>query len=182
MGFKFSRKCLGLRFSDQAALDPSDVNLFLMVLLFYWMNALFHVSGLLVHRKLVAVLELSQRYEYHCYNLEKELSKVYGQNYQYQETNWRKKDVVFLKDLKRVVKRTVESQTDPMRTATNSRNGVASVHATSSPLPRPKAISFVAASQTELEPLDSRDAERLAEARYRLITWVNRHILQYSVL
>ncbi|OWA50552.1 hypothetical protein BV898_15064 [Hypsibius exemplaris] len=102
------------------------------------------------HRKLLTVLELSQRYESHCYNLERELSKIYGKNYQYVETNWRKRDTVFLKDLKEVVKRTIESQTE-------TAAAVVTIH----PAPIPKTTSFFAATQTD----PSKESAKLAESR-----------------
>ncbi|XP_055328246.1 golgin subfamily A member 6-like protein 7 [Paramacrobiotus metropolitanus] len=53
------------------------------------------------NQKLGRVLEMSQRYESHCYKLEKELYKIYGNSYQFVQTDWRHKDQDFIKNLKK---------------------------------------------------------------------------------
>jgi hypothetical protein len=110
---------------------------------------------------LVNILELSQRYEFHCYNLEKELSKIYGKNYQYVETDWRKKDNVLIENLRQVLKRTVETQTEPVAPPDSGHQSThpASVH----PFPS-KKISFFAATQTDA----SSDATRLSQSRQEI--------------
>ncbi|GAV03480.1 hypothetical protein RvY_13898 [Ramazzottius varieornatus] len=89
--------------------------------------------------QLASILELSQRYELHCYNLEKELSKFYGKNYQYVETGWRKKDRSFLEKLSQTVKK---------GKAQHLNSNTVQVHTSS----KPKTLS-AQSTQTEAVPL-----------------------------
>lgn len=57
------------------------------------------------NERLTTILEVSRRYEQHCYQLEKELHKVYGEGYHFVETEWRKKDVSIMKKIKDVIRR-----------------------------------------------------------------------------